>query len=551
MQADMIIKNAKIYTSDAEKPLASALVVKDGKFAYVGDEAGLADFEGEVSDLGGRFVMPGIIDSHVHVTTGVGFEYADLGLRFEPDGKQAALDFMAAYIKDNPGLNRYRFFLERKYLKGEPLTMAELDEICPDAEIVVLEGEVHSNWANSKVYELHDITDETPDPVPGLAYYVRDENGHLTGNSFESASWVFVFDSLKDLTRDQIEAAVTRWIDFCETDGVSAVFDAGFPMHNWLHERIYDVLADLDRQGRLHTYIDGCYVLTVPRMKEEALAELKRFSEKYDTEHLKVHTLKIFMDGTMKIETAAQVRPYEDTGERGYTCFEADELAGIIVELNKMGFDLHTHTVGERASRVVLDAVEQAREQLGDDYRVKVTCAHLEMQCDEDIPRFAELGVIANFTPWWNASIPALNAPILGVERANNQLRCKTLWDTGALVTWSSDNVAYGDFTTWRPMLGMEVGMARQITEKTVAPEYNRNGMVYPPADERMGIDEMLVGYTIRGARQLGIEDRKGSITPGKDADFLVFDEDLTTAEHEGFSQNRPCDVYFSGKKMN
>ena len=96
MQADMIIKNAKIYTSDAEKPLASALVVKDGKFAYVGDEAGLADFEGEVTDLGGKFVMPGIIDSHVHVTTGVGFEYADLGLRFEPDGKQAALDFMAA-----------------------------------------------------------------------------------------------------------------------------------------------------------------------------------------------------------------------------------------------------------------------------------------------------------------------------------------------------------------------------------------------------------------------------------------------------------------------
>jgi predicted amidohydrolase YtcJ len=207
--------------------------------------------------------------------------------------------------------------------------------------------------------------------------------------------------------------------------------------------------------------------------------------------------------------------------------------------------------VGERASRVVLDAVEQAREQLGDDYRVKVTCAHLEMQCDEDIPRFAELGVIANFTPWWNASIPALNAPILGVERANNQLRCKTLWDTGALVTWSSDEVAYDDFTTWRPMLGMEVGMTREITERTVAAAWHRNGMVYPPADERMGIDEMLVGYTIRGARQLGIEDRKGSITEGKDADFLVFDEDLTTAEHEGFSQNRPCGVYFSGKKMN
>jgi len=78
--------------------------------------------------------MPGIIDSHIHVTTGVGFEYADLGLRFECDGRQDALDFMANYIKENPGQERYRFFLERKYLKGEELTMKDLDTICPDAD---------------------------------------------------------------------------------------------------------------------------------------------------------------------------------------------------------------------------------------------------------------------------------------------------------------------------------------------------------------------------------------------------------------------------------
>ena len=546
----MIIKNAKIYTAGKDHPQATALVVKDGKFAYVGDEAGLADFEGEVTDLAGKFIMPGLIDSHVHVTTSVGFEYADLGLRFEPDGKQACLDFMENYIKENPGLKRYRFFMERKYLKGEELTMADLDKICPDAEIVLLEGEVHSNWANSKVYELHNITDETPDPVPGLAYYVRDENGHLTGNSFESASWVFIFDALKDLTYEQIETAVTRWIEYCKKEGVTAVFDAGFPMHNWLHERIYDVLVDLDKQGKLLTYIDGCYVLTIPAKKEEALQELKRFHEKYTTDHLKVHTLKIFMAGTMKIETAAQVRPYEDTGVRGYTCFEPEELAGIIVELNKMGFDLHTHTVGERASRVVLDAVELARKELGDDFRVKVTCAHLEMQCDEDIPRFAELGVIANFTPWWHSSDVSLNTPILGADRANKQLRCKSLWDTGALVTWSSDNVAYGDFMTWSPYLGMEIGMTRWATEKTRVPPYNRVAQVYPPVDERMSIDEMLIGYTINGAKQLGIDDVKGSITAGKDADFLVFDEDLTTAEKAGFSYQRPSGIYFAGKKI-
>ena len=547
--ADIIIKNAKIYTADEDNPQASALAVKDGRFAYVGDEAGLADFEGEVRDLGGKFVMPGIIDSHIHITTGVGFEYAELGLRFEPDGKQDALDFMEGYIKEHPGQRRYRFLTERKFLRGEDIYMEELDEICPDAELVLLEGEIHSNWANSKVYELHGITDETPDPVPGLAYYVR-KDGHLTGNSFESASWVFVFDSLWDITDEQIDAAVTRWIDYCKSVGVSAVFDAGWPMHNEIHEKIYARLREYDKQGKLPIYIDGCYVLSIPAKKDEALAELERFHREFDTEHLKVHTLKIFMDGTMKIETAAQVTPYADTGERGHTAFEAPELAEIIVRLNEMGLDLHTHCVGERASRVVLDAVELARKQLGDDFRVKVTCAHLEIQDDADLPRFAELGVTANFTPWWHSDDPALNAPILG-ERAYKQLRCKTLWDSGALVTWSSDNVSYGDFMTWSPYLGMEVGMTRWINEKTRAPEWNRHAAEYPPAEEKMGIEEMLLGYTINGAVQLGIEDAKGSIEAGKDADFLVFDNDLLTAEPQGFSYNKPAEVYFGGEKIN
>ena len=102
MKADQIIKNAKIFTSNQNNPQATALVVKDGKFVYVGDESGLLAYEGEVTDLGGKFIMPGIIDSHVHVTIPVAFEYADLGVRFEPKGKKGAMDFMSAYVKELP-----------------------------------------------------------------------------------------------------------------------------------------------------------------------------------------------------------------------------------------------------------------------------------------------------------------------------------------------------------------------------------------------------------------------------------------------------------------
>ena len=552
MKADKIIKNAKIFTADNKNPKATALVVKDGKFAYVGDEAGLSNYEGEVTDLGGKFIMPGIIDSHVHVTFPVGFEYAEMGPRIECNGKQEAFDFMADYISKNPGLPRYRFLMEKKYLNGEDIVKEELDAICPDAELQIQEGEGHSIWVNSKILKRHGITDDTPDVVPGLAYYVR-KDGHVTGNIFEgSAEIPIILDSAPDLSDEQIDAALKRWIDFSINAGVSCVFDSGIPGFNKFHERVYKRLHELDLQGKLPIYIDGCYVIASVREMEEGLKELVRFNKEYNTEHLKVHTMKVFMDGTRKIHTAAMITPYADTGTCGSnTAFNKEELALLIKSLNDIGMDLHLHTIGERASQVVLDAVELARKELGDAYHVKVTCAHLELQADEDLPRFAKLGVFANYTPWWHSSDKNTDIPLHGEKVAAKLFRCKTLWDSGALVTWSCDNIVFGDFMNWSPYLGMEIGMTRNITEKTKLPEYSRTNRENPPASEKMGVEEMILGYTINGAIQLGIEDKKGSITVGKDADFLVFDNDLLTAEHEGFSYNEPKDVYFAGKKVN
>ena len=143
------------------------------------------------------------------------------------EGRQGALDFMADYISRNPGLPRYRFMLEQKYLKGELLTKEDLDSICPDSELIILEGECHSVWVNSRILNAYGITDETPDPVPGLSYFVR-KDGHITGNAFEGAAWPFLFD-LKSLTDEQIEGPLLRFIDYCTKTGVSVVFDAGFP----------------------------------------------------------------------------------------------------------------------------------------------------------------------------------------------------------------------------------------------------------------------------------------------------------------------------------
>lgn len=551
MEADYIIRNANIFTSDKNNPIATTLVVKDGKFVYVGDDAGLPNYEGKVTDLSGKFIMPGIIDSHVHITIPVGFEYAPIGERLEPNGKQEALEIMAKYIKEHPGEKRYRFLLEKVYLNGEDIVKEDLDAICPDAELQIQEGEGHSIWVNSKILERHGITDNSLDPIPGLAQYVR-KDGHVTGNCIEGAAEIpIILDSSMELTDEQVDATLQRWIDFSVEFGVSAVFDAGLPGDMKFHEKVYKRLCELDRQGKLPVYVDGCLVVNAERDAEEGLKQLKRMQRMYNTEHVKVHTMKIFMDGTQKIHTAAMVTPYVDVHTTGATAFSAEGIAKLLKELNEANLDLHLHTVGERASRNVLDGVEMARKEMGDDLHVRVTCAHLEIQDDADLDRFAKLGVFANFTPHWHSGDTAESATWLGEERSKKQFRCKTVWDSGATVAWSSDNIVFMDFMTWNPYLGMEVGMTRWINEKTRNYPFTVAAKVFPPENERMNIDQMIIGYTINGAKQLGIEAQKGSIEAGKDADFLVFDKDLLTAEHEGFSYNKPAQVFFGGKKMN
>ena len=554
MKADLIIKNAKIFTADSDNPEASAMVVKDGRFVYVGDESGLSDYEGETMDLAGAFLMPGIIDSHVHVALSVAFEYADMGIPIDCSGKKDVLESMAEAIREDPRQSRYRFVLARASLQGEDLTKEDLDVICPDGELMVIEEECHSIWVNSRLLARFNITDDTPDPRPGLSYYVR-RDGHVTGNIYEVAIMRFLLDGTRELTDEQIDRALIRWIDNSVGNGVTCVFDAGIPDDNEFLERVYTRLRNMDRQGKLPVYVDGCYLSWQPDRAKNDLDELGRFSRVFDTEHLKVHTLKIFLDGTLKIETAALITPYEDTRKSGTTYFYEEELSEVLRGLNEAGFDLHLHTVGEGASRMVLDSVETVKKELGDRYRVKVTCAHLEIQDDADLSRFAELGVFADFTPWWHAGNEG-GTPLdtyrrlLGDRRANNMYRCKTLWDSGALVTWSSDEVFFGNFYAWNPYLGMEVGMTRHITEKTKTDEWNRTVEAFPPDSERMGIIEMLLGYTINGAIQLGIEDRKGSIEVGKDADFLIFDNDLLTVKPEGLSHSRPREVYIRGRRI-
>lgn len=556
MKVDKIIKNAKVFTSNKNDLNASAFAVKDGKFVYVGNEEGLKGFEGEVVDLGGKFVTPALMDSHVHLACPVGMNYSVPATNIICSNKAEALDFIRKYVNENPDSKEYTFVLRLADLHGEKLIKEELDEICADKKMLIREEEFHSGWVNSKCLEEMGVDDDTPDIAPGLSYYDRDENGHKTGYMFEMTMVGTLLSHAKNLTDEQIHESLLPWIEFCKTTGVSAVFEAGSPDAAEFHEHVYDVLKKMDEDGELPIIVDCSYSICTRDALNGLMDVLKRYREKYNTEHMRFNTLKIMLDGTLRIHTGCLLTPYPNSTDMGGVVFNKDELADIIKMINAEGYNLHLHTVGEGASRTVLDAVEIARKELGDDMKTQVTSAHLEIVNDADISRFAELNVNANYTAWWHYGDCAGGtregaAKLLGEERADKLYRCKSVYNTGANVCFSSDTTAFM-FDPWSPFLGMEIAATRRTTDKTKIDAFMcpHSDVAMPSEEEKMTVEESLICYTINNAKQLCIDDVKGSIEVGKDADYLVFGENLLTRDPEGLSHVLPEEFYLEGKRV-
>ena len=555
IKVDKIVKNAKVYTSDMDNLNATAFAVKDGKFVYVGDEEGLKDYEGEEVDMGGKTILPTFMDGHVHLPACVGFLAMDSFENISGTSKAECLEAMKKVVDEHPEYASYTFMLQLMDLGDEDLTKEDLDAVCADKEVFVIEGEGHSSWSNSLILKNMGITDDTQDKAEGLSFLVRDKDGHITGNAFEGMHSEILMRHADRIKDEDIESEFTRWINFCKETGVSAVFEAGTPGSPELTEHGLEILCKMDEEGKLPIYIDASYMVYDPAQGPTAIEELVRQNKKFNTEHVKVDTLKLLFDGTLNIRTANMVTPYNDTQTAGGRLFDENQVADFLKQLNELGFNLHTHCVGEGAIKTVLDGVEIAKKELGDDFKVKVTIAHNEIMRDEDIPRFKELGVIADFTPWWHsgACISGGNkqAKVFLGERANKMYRSKSVWDTGAIVTWSSDTIQFGDFASWNPMLGFEVGMTREIKEDTKA-DHSKVDVheKYPEPSEEMSLEEMILGYTINVAKQLGLDDRKGSIEAGKDADYIVFDEDLFNEDPSKFSHFSPREVWFAGEQI-
>lgn len=554
MKVDKIYKNANVFTSAARNFYASAFAVKDGKFVYVGNEDGLKDYEGEIVDLEGKFVMPGIIDSHQHIAMCAALEYTPPIVKITADGKKAILDFIRDYISNNPGKKVYKFELGFFYLHGEKLTRWDLDEISADTQIIIMESVGHSGWVNSKAIKDFGIADDEEDISKNLSRYDRDENGKITGFCTEAAFQTFSFGHSKDITDEQIRAALQRYFDYCVKMGISCVFEAGSPSRIHFHDRVLKILCEMDEEGKVPIMIESSFMIMDPRELENSIEILKEMDKKYHTKHVRCRIMKMMMDGIESGRSAAVIDPYDD-GTCGGRLTDEVTLSKLLVRLNEEGIDFHVHSVGELAVKTVLDAVELAHKEIGGKLMINVTSAHLGIVRDEDILRLQPLDVIANYTPVWHGgnSFPGgvrAAVELLGKERGSNLNKCGMMWRNGTLVTFSSDNIAFMSFDGWSPFQGMEVGILRKDINFAAKPGDYSTVELYPPVSECMTIEQMILGYTINGAKQLHYEKNKGSIEVGKDADYIILKENLLKIPAEGMRDIEPEEVYFNGIKM-
>ena len=524
--ADRVITNAKIYTVTPEQHWAEAVAIKDGSIVYVGDNSGIKKWVGPETDeldLDGKLVLPGLIDSHIHpgIVAGAAELITMPFTEVYPlpyTGKKEILAWLKKFADKNPELPAIvaGTWRQEDFGAAGP-NKRDLDAIVSDRPVILLERWGHGCWMNSKALEVMGATSDTPDAIPGLAYYQRDEKGEPTGWAKEGTAWDAIFKA--SVFSEKSEKLFLILMDFLSANGVTTLFDAG---NMNVPDMVYPLISRLDRQGRLNIRIEACHHLILPYQIDDAVAELKRLRRTYGGKNLKFNTIKIHFDGLHTNNTGALMEPYTNNpGARGATLFSEDRMVVFILELNREKLDLHVHCWGDRSAHIMLNAYERAKREIGDQLYTRLTLTHLPILKDDDIPRFKQLGVVANFTPGWNGDVSIdFFEPYYG-DRAKNIFRIKPLLENNVPVSFSSDIISPFWINWANPFYSMQVAHNRQAVQS------GKDAPVLQPVSERLSLEELVRGYTLTGAYQLRMDDSLGSIQVGKIADLIVVNENL------------------------
>jgi len=509
--ADAVFKNGNIYTVNERQPQAQAIAVKAGKIVFVGSNADAKKYEGKdtrIVDLRGNTLLPGFTDSHYHLS-GVGAREVNLNL----EGIESLAGFLAKVKervdKAKPGeWITGRGWIETYWKPQTFPTRWDLDKISPNNPVFLTRADGHAGVANSAAIKIAEITKDTPNPFGGEIMKDK-QSGEPMG---------MFLDRAQSLVSRRIQRTGSNDSDQTLLLGVKRTLELGWTQIQNAGGGYGDIeqFRKLYREGKLKLRI--YQAVSGPGQNAQRLIKEGPIIGEFD-QRLTVRGIKIVFDGALGSKGAALLENYSDHDTAGFLTQKEEDVLPMLVEAVRAGIQVETHAIGDRANRVILDLYEKAFNTVPPDQRKvrepRWRVEHAQIIHPNDIPRFAKLGIIPSMQP--SHAITDLNfAPSrLGLKRLEGAYAWQSFIKLGLPVAGGSDApVERGE-----PMIEFYAAVARK-TQK------GESGEGWHP-EQKVTREQALKMFTIWPAYAAFEEKSKGSIEPGKLADFTVLSADI------------------------
>ena len=538
--AELVVTGGRLWTQDPQQPWAEALAVEGGRLVAVGSAAEVAAHIGPdtvVHDLHGAMVMPGLIDGHVHLNLGGGQAAFELPL-LPTDGVDEVLRKVREWAdRLGPGEWVVGGIVGSTVMDvvSDVDVLARLDEASSGRPVLLRDDTMHNRWVNSRALELMGVGPSTPDPEGG--HFARDGQGRLTGVLQELASAVAekAFLASVDDVRARVRASMETAIGILNSFGVTSAQEAAtmaVPAQ---------ALADLAAEGRLTARV----VLSTPvrPFLEDGVVgeELIEQVEPMRGELVRPDFVKIVLDGVPMTRTTALLAPYKchhgQTPTKGDLYWTLEDLIAQLELCYDLELGAKLQATGDASVRLVLDAVAAVREKRGPGPRFQI--AHAEYIHPDDLPRFAELSVVADLSPyiWYPSVIQESIAAQVPDEIIEASWPVRDFVDSGALVAAGSDWPCAAP--TPDPWTGLQTLVTRRNPDPAVAGALNEA--------QALTLAEAIAAFTSNPAEAMGIGDVAGRLSIGFAADFIVLDRDLFGIDVSEVHRTQVVRTYFRG----
>ncbi len=526
---------------DPENSIAEAVAIEENIVKAVGSNEEILRLKKErteVADMKGAMVLPGFIDAHCHPAMTAYFMNA---IQFSEEmSLEEVLETLRKEIEQNPHNESYvgAGYNEFIFDENQPYSLKLLDDICPNKPVILMGSGFHACWVNSRTFELAGITEETPDPIPGYQYFEKDENGRLTGHVVETESENMILRKVNFFDNASLENAYQVMSDEFSRVGITTLVGCG--NFDWMGRRPYEVTWELTRQGKVYQRFYDCTFVDSAEQVERALEELIELNDLYDDDKCRVSTYKVILDGTFETKSASVSYQYIDDYEMVLPILEGDAIRKLYAKVAELGFDLHAHTIGDRAARAAIEGAEAVRAAGFSDTRV--TNAHTQYVKKEDRKRFGELNIIANTSGGWHYWYPEIETTLGSISKEEFML--KEIMDGGALITMGSDRPA--DEVGYDPRLAIVTAMTRRYAKFFNDPQM----LSLPPQEQKLSLQTCLEAYTVNAAYQVHMENKLGQIKVGAYADIIAFEKDMFDLTPEEILDDKVVMTMFDGRTV-